>query len=292
MDESFDYYLLSKNYTNLVAIGITNIRFENDNVYFTLAATGDEKEVNLLEKTTLSSELVSSTNIGSVTAGKVYPAGTKLETIIRDILTTYTKANIKIILDPATEIYDAVTDTLSSIDISSVVTKGTNNIESVTFYVDGIEVDELTTGVQDGGTFNYAHTFVTPTNKTFTVKVSAFDGKQTATETKTVTFIGKSYYGCVAEDITAPTETDIKGLQFNTLKNSKKLIYSEIQVDYGKVLYAYPASLGKLTKILDADGRDYTSSYTMSEVVVDGIDYYAYLLIDAMGTDNGYQSFT
>lgn len=285
-------YFMSKNYTNLVAIGITNIRFENDNAYFTIAATGEETEVNLLEKTTLSSELISSTNIGSVTAGKVYPAGTKLETIIRDILTTYTKASVKITLDPATEIYDAVTDSLSTIDITSVVTKGTNNIESVTFYVDGIEVDEITTGVQDGGTFDYNHTFVAPTNKTFTVKVSVYDGQQTSTETKTVTFIGKSYYGCVAEDVTTPTEADVKALQFNTLKNSKKLVYSEIQVDYGKVLYAYPASLGKLTKILDADGRDYTGSYTMSELTVDGIDYYAYLLIDAMGTDNGYQSFT
>lgn len=285
-------YLLSKNYTNLVAIGITNIRFENDNAYFTIAATGEETEVNLLEKTTLSSELISSTNIGSVTAGKVYPAGTKLETIIRDILTTYTKASVKITLDPATEIYDAVTDSLSTIDITSVVTKGTNNIESVTFYVDGIEVDEITTGVQDGGAFNYNHVFAAPTNKTFTVKVSVYDGQQTSTETKTVTFIGKSYYGCVAEDVTTPTEADVKALQFNTLKNSKKLVYSEIQVDYGKVLYAYPASLGKLTKILDADGRDYTGSYIMSELTVDGIDYYAYLLIDAMGTDNGYQSFT
>lgn len=285
-------YLLSRNYTNLVAIGITNIRFENDNAYFTIAATGEETEVNLLEKTTLSSELISSTNIGSVTAGKVYPAGTKLETIIRDILTTYTKASVKITLDPATEIYDEVTDSLSTIDITSVVTKGTNNIESVTFYVDGIEVDEITTGVQDGGAFNYNHAFAAPTNKTFTVKVSVYDGQQTSTETKTVTFIGKSYYGCVAEDVTTPTEADVKALQFNTLKNSKKLVYSEIQVDYGKVLYAYPASLGKLTKILDADSRDYTGSYTMSELTVDGIDYYAYLLIDAMGTDNGYQSFT
>lgn len=285
-------YTLSKAYTNLVAIGITNIRFENGKAYFTIAATGDETEVDLLDKYTLGSEIISSTSIGSVTVGKVYPVGTTYETILRDILTTYTKANVKITLDPTMEIYDAVTDSLSVIDITSDVIKGTNNIESVTFYVDGIEVDEITTGVQDGGTFNYNHTFAAPTNKTFTVKVSAYDGKQTATETKTVTFIGKSYYGCVGEDITVPTEADIKALQFNTLKNSKKLIYSEIQVDYGKVLYAYPASLGKLTKILDADGRDYTGSYTMSELTVDGIDYYTYLLIDAMGTDNGYQSFT
>ena len=284
-------YTLSKAYTNLVAIGITNIRFENGKAYFTLVANGQETEVDLLEKYTLSSELTSSTNVG-VTLGKTYPAGTTLETIIRDILTTYAKAVVKISLDPVAEIYDAVTDTLSTIDVTGTVTKGTNNIETVTFYVDGVEVEELTTGVQDGGTFTYNHTFATPAKQTFTVKVSAYDGKQTATETKTVTFIGKSYYGCVGEDITVPTEADIKALQFNTLKNSKKLIYSEIQVDYGKVLYAYPASLGKLTKILDADGRDYTGSYTMSELTVDGIDYYTYLLIDAMGTDNGYQSFT
>ena len=240
----------------------------------------------------LTEDLIATTTIGSITSGKVYPKGTLLEDILRDILITYQKAGLTININPTKEIYDVVNESLSSIDIKASTTKGTNNIVSVTFYVDGVEQKKITEGVAEGGNYTYNHNFATPQKSTFTIKVTVTDGEQSTTVSKNVVFIGKSYYGTVADYITLPMEIDIKGLQYNTLKNSKKLIYSGIQVDYGKVLYAYPKSLGALTKIVDADGRDYTNSYTMFETVVDGIDYYAYLLTDAMGTDDGYQSFT
>lgn len=240
----------------------------------------------------LGSDFIATTAIGMVTNGKKYEKGTSLETIIRDILTTYQKCGLTVTLNPTTELYDAVTDTLDKINIGAKVTKGTNDVTEVSFFIDGAEMKEIKTGVADGGNFSYEHSFVTPTNNTFVVKVTATDGKQANTITKTITFIGKSYYGTVGESVVAPTEADVKGLQSNVLKNTRKLTYQHIAVDYGKVLYAYPASLGALTKIVDADGRDYTNSYTKSEVVVDGINYYAYLLTDAMGTDDGYQSYT
>lgn len=265
-----------------------NKQFQNySEVLLEKFALKDEAGGGVLEE-----DLTATTTIGSVTSGKTYAKGTSLEDILRDILTTYQKAGLTISLVPAKELYDVVEETLSSLTVSAATTKGTNKITSIKFYIDGAEMKEITSGVSDGGTFSYAHTFATPTNTTFTVKVTVTDGEQATTVTKTVVFIGKSYYGTVAEDIVIPTESDIKGLQNNTLKNSKKLVYSGIQVDYGKVLYAYPKSLGTLTKIIDADNRDYTNSYTMSEVTVDGIAYYAYLLTDAMGTDDGYQSFT
>ena len=240
----------------------------------------------------LEEDLTATTSIGSVTSGKVYPKGTPLEVILRDILTTYQKAGLAITLNPSKELYDIVTETLSSINVIASATKGTNNITSVTFFIDGVEQKEITNGVAEGGSFNYTHTFDMPQQSTFTVKVTVTDGKQATTVTKDIVFIGKSYYGTVGEDVTTPTEFDIKNLEFKTLKNSKKLIYSGIQVDYGKVLYAYPKSLGALQKIVDNDNRDYTNSYTRFEVEVDNIPYYAYLLTDAMGTDDGYQSFT
>lgn len=238
----------------------------------------------------LAEKLEATTTIGSAT-GKTYAAGTKLEDIIRDILTTYQKCSIAVSLNPTQELYDVVEDTLDKIITTATVTKGTNDIIEVSFFVDGIELKEITSGIADGGTFSYEHIFSTPTNQTFTIKVTATDGKQATTVTKTITFIGKSYFGTVGEDVEIPTEFEIKNLQNNVLKNTRKLTYSGIQVDYGKVLYAYPKSLGALTKITDADGRDYTASYKSGEVTVDGIEYLYYILIDAMGTDDGYQSF-
>ena len=240
----------------------------------------------------LEEDLTATTSIGSVTSGKTYPKGTSLEQIIRDILTTYQKAGLAVTLDPVKELYDVVTETLSSIKVTASATKGTNDIVSITFFVDGVEQKEITSGVAEGGSFNYQHNFTTPQKSTFTIKVTVTDGKQATTVTKTITFIGKSYFGTVGEDVEIPTEFEIKNLQNNVLKNTRKLTYSGIQVDYGKVLYAYPKSLGALTKITDADGRDYTASYTSGEVTVDGIEYLYYILIDAMGTDDGYQLFT
>ena len=239
----------------------------------------------------LAEKLEATTTIGSAT-GKTYAAGTKLEDIIRDILTTYQKCSIAVSLNPTQELYDVVEDTLDKIITTATVTKGTNDIIEVSFFVDGIELKEITSGIADGGTFSYEHIFSTPTNQTFTIKITATDGKQATTVTKTITFIGKSYFGTVGEDVEIPTEFEIKNLQNNVLKNTRKLTYSGIQVDYGKVLYAYPKSLGALTKITDADGRDYTASYASGEVTVDGIEYLYYILIDAMGTDDGYQLFT
>lgn len=229
---------------------------------------------------------------GKIVAGETITKGTSLENIIMNMLTQYVKPSVEITLNPSTTIYDVVTESLASVTLSAKVTKGTSKVKKVEFYAGGTVVNTVTTGVEEGGTFSYKYTPDTPIKKDTVFKAVVTDVEDgSASVSKTVVFIGKSYYGTVGEEVITPTEADIKGLQNTTLKNSKKFVYQHIKVDYGKVLYAYPASLGKVTKIVDADGRDYTNSYTQSEVTVDGIKYYAYLLTDAMGTDDGYQSF-
>ena len=147
----------------------------------------------------LEEDLTATTSIGSVTSGKTYPKGTSLEQIIRDILTTYQKAGLAITLNPAKELYDVVTETLSSIVVTASATKGTNDIKAVTFFIDGVEQEEVTSGVAAGGSFYYTHNFTLPQNSTFTVKVTVTDGKLATTVTKDIIFIRKSYYGTVAE---------------------------------------------------------------------------------------------
>lgn len=226
----------------------------------------------------LQNPITATTAIGSVTSGKTYAVGTKLEDIIRDILTTYQKAGLAVSLDPSTELYDIVSDTLSSIIVSAATTKGTNEITSVTFYVDGIEVNETTNGVANGGTFKYTHNFVTPQDKTFSVRVEVFDGKQTTSQTKTVTFVPRSYYGTVAKTVVTPTETDIKGLANTILKNTQKFTWENIDCQDSKLLYAYPKQFSALTSIKDGMDFPYLDSYTETIVEVDGYEYRCYLL--------------
>ena len=279
---------LSKNYTNLVALGITNISINPDTseATFTINETGDTVTVNLLEKYTLSQELVSSTNIGSVSVGDTYPVGTKLEEIIRDILTTYQGAKVTVVLSPATELYDAVNDSLSSIGITAKVTKGTNDVESVTFYVNGIEVNEVTSGVENGGNTSYTYNFTNPTSSTFTVKVNVSDGQTTTTASKDVVFVPKSYYGTIEKAITTPTEDDIKNAGFSVLKNTQKLTWENIDCQDAKLVYAYPKQFSALSSIKDGMDFPYLDSYTESTVTVDGYEYRCYLLNIEMTCDS------
>lgn len=233
----------------------------------------------------LEEDLTATTSIGSVTSGKTYPKGTSLEQIIRDILTTYQKAGLAVALDPVKELYDIVTETLSSITISAAATKGTNKITAVTFYVDGIETNEITAGVENGGTFEYTHNFITPQNSTFTVKVEVFDGKQTTSQTKTVTFIPRSYYGTVNKNIIMPTEFEIKNVENTVLKNTQKFTWENIDCQDAKLLYAYPKQFAALTSIKDGMDFPYLDSYTETTVEIDGYEYRCYLLNIEMTCD-------
>lgn len=240
-----------------------------------------------LNRAVLSDDITASTIIGSVTSGKTYPVGTNLEAILRDILTSYSKPTVVLNLSPAIEIYDAVTDTLSSITANAKVTKGTNKIESVKFFIDAVEDKEITEEVANGGTFSSLHEFDPPTGKTFTVKVTVNDGQNNTTVTKTVTFVGKSYFGFLPRTVETPTEDDILGLDNSTLKNSKNLTYANIAIpqdgELYKICYAYPKSLNALTKIVDKNGFDYFNSYEKHEVVVNDIPYFCYIMKKGSG---------
>lgn len=239
----------------------------------------------------IKSPIVSGINLGDVTIGQTYPAGTDIEEILRDILKSYSPPQVTLKISPSTEIYNVVEETLSSVTLNATVLKKTNAVSNVKFYVDNVLVNEITQDVENGGSFSFMHKPATPINKTTIFKVTASDGEAESTSTKKITFTGLSYYGTVAESITIPTENDIINLQNNVLKDTAALIYSPISVSYGKVLYAYPKELGELKQIVDAYGFDYTNSYNHGEVVVNGIDYLYYILIDAVGTDDGYQKF-
>lgn len=98
MDESFDYYLLSKSYTNLVALGIGGLRVDdvNKTVYFTIAATGEEKSITLpvpKDGVSLDKLEVDANNqlIAHYSDGRIEPCGTlpvvtpeSVETIVEE----------------------------------------------------------------------------------------------------------------------------------------------------------------------------------------------------------------
>lgn len=268
-------------------ISITNVNISATN--HLICTLSDGRKIDAGEfptfKPVLEADLTSTTSIGSITGGKKYTKGTSLETIIRDILTTYQKPGVAVNTTPSTTLYDAVTDSLSSITISVASTKGTQDITTITFYVNGVEQNKITSGVASGGTFTYKHTFSTPQQTTFSVKAEVTDGKTTASQTKTITFIGKSYYGLIEPDMDSITEDTIKSLN-KTLKNTKTFVYKNITCDFNKVVYAYPASLGNLASIQDeVNNFNYTDSFEKRTMDIDGISYNVYVLSEPTGAD-------
>lgn len=231
----------------------------------------------------LSEELVATVNIGSVTNGKKYPAGTSLETIIRDILISYLKPVITIGINPVKNIYDIVEDSLNQIEISANVTKKSEDIEYIRFFVDDNLVGSITSSVESGGLFKYNHVFTPAVNKTFTVKVETRDVKthSVVSAQTTVTFIGKSYYGTI-EDGTPIDETSIKALG-KELKNKLGATYS-YTASYGRFVYAYPAELGTVTSVKDlVNNFTYTASCDYDTITIDGLNYKLVYLKDPMG---------
>lgn len=284
------YALLKKKITSALT-GIASITSDKNGKLIFVTNDGDTFTVSIPGAALLEDFTVTN-GVGKAELGTEYKAGTAIADIVVDMLSTYAPPTITLKTDFTKDVFDKIEDKIGAIKISSKIVKGSKDIEKVSVFINN-EVIATFEGdtLKENGEYNVDYIFNPETNETFIIKVTVYDGQNT-TVTKTITFVGKSYWGYVEEAVETPTEENVKGLQFNVVKNSRALTYSEIQIGYGKVLYAYPKVLGALSKIVDEDGRNYTGSYVMSEVTVDGLEYYCYLLKDAMGTDNGYQKFS
>ena len=234
----------------------------------------------------------SAVNLGGIKKNQVFNK-TPLPDVIDMLLHPYEKPTMTLGINPAKTIYDKVSETLSSITINANVTKKSENIKEVRFYVDNVLVKTDTTH-PTGGLVSYTHTFSPATNKTFNVKIECEDIKGTSSKISANTnvyFVGQSYYGVIEDDGSdfTITETLIKGLSETSLKIKKALTYKNINATFGRIVYAYPKNLptgGELTSIKDqGTGWSVFDSYAKQEVTVDGIIYICYYLIDPAGFD-------
>lgn len=231
-------------------------------------------------------------DIGGIKKNQTFTDATMQE-MFDMLLHPYEKPTMTLGINPTKTIYDKVAETLASITINANVTKKTENIKEVRFYVDNVLVN-TDTAHPNGGLVSYTHTFASPTNTTFNVKIECEDIKGATSRVSANTnvyFVGKSYYGVVEDDGTpfAITESLIKGLSKTEVKIKKALTYKNINATFGRIVYAYPKDLpsgGALTSIKDqGTGWSVFDSYTSQEITIDGITYLCYYMIDAGGFD-------
>lgn len=269
-------------------LGIDNVEIDADKHLIVTFTDGTTHDAGLLTtQTALEEDLTATVEIGSVTNGKKYLKGTSLEKIIRDILIKEVAPSVTLTLAPSDALYDITGDGVDSIKLTAKVTKGTYEPKKIEFYVGTTKVFEenITSGATS---FSYDYVPATPIKENTTFKAVVTDSKATPMSgqtTKTIKFVGQSYYGLVASDTGAPTDVQIKALN-KTLKDVKGYVYKNIICDFNKVVYAYPSEFEALTSIKDIENNiNYTNSFTRTTVKVDGIDYYCYTLTEPTGAD-------
>lgn len=125
-----------------------------------------------------------------------------------------------------------------------------------------------------GATKSVVATIAHAATRQFALKVS-FEGL-TVTKSYTVKGSLPTYFGAVAGTWT-PSATGIKALSELTV-GSRTLTRSGITLTDGKIALAYPKDFGALTSVKDGNGYEVLTSYTRSEVSIDGYSYYCYLL--------------
>ena len=214
-------------------------------------------------------------DIGGIKKNQTFTNAT-LQEMFDMLLHPYEKPTMTLGINPAKTIYDKVTETLASITINANVIKKTENIKEVRFYVDNVLVN-TDTAHPNGGLVSYTHTFASPTNTTFNVKIECEDIKGATSKVSANTnvyFVGKSYYGCLPEGTTID-ETSIKTLN-TVLKKELRYKYSGITTT-GTNLYhivlCQPKEFGIITSVKDALNFEYIQDYTVRDIIIDGIYY-------------------
>ena len=232
-------------------------------------------------------------NIGGIKKNQTFSNAT-LQEMFDMLLHPYEKPTMTLGINPTKTIYDKVTETLASITINANVTKKTENIKEVRFYVDNVLVNTDTTH-PNGGLVSYTHTFASPTNTTFNVKIECEDIKGATSKVSANTnvyFVGKSYYGCLPEGTTID-ETSIKTLN-TVLKKELKYKYSGITTT-GTNLYhivlCQPKEFGTITSVKDALNFEYIQDYTVRDIIIDGIYYTLMYLTNPVSVTDFLQDF-
>lgn len=273
-------------------VSVTGVSDKGNGIFTLLLSDGSESDPIQTVSANDTYTGTSAVDLGGIKNNQVFNK-TPLADVIDMLLHPYEKPTMTLGINPTKTIYDSVSETLASITINANVTKKSENIKEVRFYVDNVLVKTDTTH-PTGGLVSYTHTFSPATNKTFNVKIECEDIKGTSSKISANTnvyFVGQSYYGVIEDDGSdfTITETLIKGLSETSLKIKKALTYENINATFGRIVYAYPKNLptgGELTSIKDkGTGWSVFDSYASTEVTVDGIVYLCYYLIDPAGFD-------
>ena len=247
----------------------------------------DSAESKITRDITVNSE------IGSYKPGDKISMGENLTDVIEKLVTVYQTPVLSISLTPSTTLYEKGVDSVTGLKVLAQVTKKTNSISSIQWYINNSLVDELTSadGISDSGNYTYTHNATISNDVTIKVVVTDSENK-TVTKEIPIKFVGMSYYGILSDSVTTVSESDITSLN-KILKDEKEYVYSEITTDYGKICYAIPSMLGEITNFQDkVNNFSYSEDFEKQTLTINGIPYNCYVQTEAAGMTDIKMSFS
>ncbi|MDO4313789.1 MAG: hypothetical protein Q4C52_11970 [Eubacteriales bacterium] len=236
-----------------------------------LADIADGATVN---DTLYKNQTPSTVAVGGVPKGYVPPeSGVEVVEMIDKLLHPYVAPIVTAAMSPTNggTVETGTTQTVNAVTVN--ITPGSSAVTKIEVFDGSTSLGSLSSGVSGTNTVPLTTPLAVTANKQLSVTVTDATGGTVTAKTGTYTFVSPYYYGVIAADA-APTEALIKAATKSVqAKGNKSFNFTTANQ---KMLYAYPKSYGALAKILDANNFDVTSTFTQTEVTVDGIAYYAY----------------
>ena len=224
------------------------------------------------------------TSIGGIPSGSNLN-GLTIKEILNKLLFPYVAPTLSASLtySPSGSVFEYGQTVLIS-EIKGTVTKKSEAITSIRFLDNTTVLTEITNGVGSSG--SYKHTFTEQVRITSPLSSSRFrfsvtdaSGKTYYVNTTSLNFYYPYYIGVIGESETINANV-VKSLTKKVEAKGNKA--NNFTTNNQRMVIAYPKSYGNLTKILDANSFDVTSTFTKTELSLECLDgtvqqYYVYV---------------
>ena len=195
------------------------------------------------------------------------------DTLQKILLITYTAPQIS--LSGSSNALREKGDSVSNVTLTAAITKRSDPIDEVRFYLNpSTLLDTQTSGgaIPSGGNSTYLYAGPFSDNVTFRAEVDdngATGGPTTVSSTTTYSFVYPYYYGSGAVGLSAASVAALtKDIRASDADETKTFTPTVGQVYY----FAYPASYGALTSILDQNGFETIADWTLRTENITGLD--------------------
>lgn len=185
-------------------------------------------------------------------------------------------------------------DAVTSMTLTAAITRVLNDVAQVRFYIGASLLDTQSSGggIPAGGNSTYAWAGSFSNNTTFSVQVddTSVQAKPSRTAQLVYSFVYPYYVGAGAPGLSAAS---VAGLTKRII-NSTATRPETISATVGQVFYfAYPASYGALTSILDASNFETIGDWTLRTENITGLDgnavsYRIYEFDNVVGVSGSY----